>query len=528
MNKNGKEMKKIFIMTLCIAVTLVLVACGERSDIQNGQTQVKENSDNTFSKEENELINDMNISTKTGKVLIAYFSVPEDVDTNGVDAVSGASVVVKEGETFGNTQYVAEVIHETIGGDVFRIETVNDYPREHEALLDYASEEQSNSERPELTQQVDNFEQYEIILLGYPNWWYDMPMPIYSFLEAYDFSGKTVIPFVTHGGSRASSTIETISELADGATIYEEPLILSRNDVAGSETTVKEWAESFGISEQEADGMDKTGQNFVLAEPTPGEQQVINLWEEGKMPAPREYSEGYFDFPGFMPYMTYMPVAEGTDIKGAVLLCAGGAFQFRGNEWDTYPTAEKLTEMGYQCFVVDYRLRPYTQEEGALDLARAVRYVRYYADEYGIDEKDIAVVGYSAGGILCGEMVLNWKGDVSPALLDESYVPDALDAVSADAAAIGHIYSFYGRLSVGSTDVEKFKESNLPPTFYAYGTEDPFYRQFMANADAVREAGVAVEEHCYEGQPHGFGTGNEDSDWVPEFDSFLSEIFENN
>lgn len=251
MNKNGKEMKKIFIMTLCIAVTLVLVACGERSDIQNGQTQVKENSDNTFSKEENELINDMNISTKTGKVLIAYFSVPEDVDTNGVDAVSGASVVVKEGETFGNTQYVAEVIHETIGGDVFRIETVNDYPREHEALLDYASEEQSNSERPELTQQVDNFEQYEIILLGYPNWWYDMPMPIYSFLEAYEFSGKTIIPFVTHGGSRASSTIETIGELASGAIIYEEPLILSRNDVAGSEITVKEWAESLGINVQE-------------------------------------------------------------------------------------------------------------------------------------------------------------------------------------------------------------------------------------------------------------------------------------
>lgn len=278
----------------------------------------------------------------------------------------------------------------------------------------------------------------------------------------------------------------------------------------------------------EQEKSDMSEKKMLLAEPTPGQQQIISLWEEGKMPAPREYGDEYFDPPGFMPYMTYVPAAANTEIKGAVLLCAGGAFQFRGNEWDTYPTAEKLIDLGYQCFVVDYRLRPYTQEEDALDLARAVRYVRYYADEYGINEKDIAVVGYSAGGILCGEQVLNWKGSVTPDVLDETYLPDDLDAISADVAAIGHIYSFYGRLAVGSTDVDQFRESNLPPTFYAYGTEDPFYRQFMANADAVREAGVIVEEHCYEDQPHGFGAGNEHSNWVPEFDRFLSEIFANN
>lgn len=118
--------------------------------------------------------------------------------------------------------------------------------------------------------------------------------------------------------------------------------------------------------------------------------------------------------------------------------------------------------------MVQYRLRPFTQEEGALDLACAVRYVRYYAEQYGIYEKDIAVVGYSAGGILCGEQVLNWKGNITPAALDENYVPDTLDLVSADAAATGHIYSFYGSLSEGSTNVEKFRQSNLSPAFYAY------------------------------------------------------------
>ena len=138
--------------------------------------------------------------------------------------------------------------------------------------------------------------------------------------------------------------------------------------------------------------------------------------------------------------------------------------------------AEALSALGYQSFVVDYRLRPYTQQEGALDLARAVRFVRSHAVEYGIDPQDIAVMGFSAGGILSGEMLLNFDGDTSPTALDPTYQPDDLDTVSADAAACGMIYSFYGRLSFGTTDVELLRSGNLPPTFYCYGTRDPFLR----------------------------------------------------
>ena len=89
-----------------------------------------------------------------------------------------------------------------------------------------------------------------------------------------------------------------------------------------------------------------------------------------------------------------------------------------------------------------------------MDLARAVRFVRKYADVYGIDEKDIAVMGFSAGGILAGEMLLNFDGTVNGSALDDSYVPDELDGISADAGADGMIYSFYGRLSVASTDTD--------------------------------------------------------------------------
>lgn len=109
----------------------------------------------------------------------------------------------------------------------------------------------------------------------------------------------------------------------------------------------------------------------LSAQVTPREQQRLFLWEEGNVPAVTEDRGSGMDPVGFRPTVTSVPVPEGTDVKGAVLLCAGGAFIFRGDEADCYPTAEELVARGYQCFVVDYRLRPYTQAEGGVDLARA-------------------------------------------------------------------------------------------------------------------------------------------------------------
>ena len=178
-----------------------------------------------------------------GGILIAYFSVPEDVDTEGVDAVAGASVVVREGEVLGNTEYMAGIIQQTVGGDLFRIETVEDYPLDHDALVDFAAEEQDAGARPELAAEIENLGQYDTIFLGYPNWWGDMPMALYTFLESCDLSGKTVIPFCPHGGSRFSRTVETIAQLQPDAAVSGEGLAISRNEVADSAETVAAWAE---------------------------------------------------------------------------------------------------------------------------------------------------------------------------------------------------------------------------------------------------------------------------------------------
>lgn len=139
----------------------------------------------------------------------------------------------------------------------------------------------------------------------------------------------------------------------------------------------------------------------LQAVPDPAQTEVFYLWEEGNAPARTSFTSdmtGYYDSYDFRPYVTALTIPEGVEAKGAVVLLAGGAFQFRGDYTDTLPTAVQLREYGYRCFIVDYRLRPYSQEEGALDVARAVRFIRKNADVYGIDPEDIAVMGYSAGG----------------------------------------------------------------------------------------------------------------------------------
>lgn len=253
--------------------------------------------------------------------------------------------------------------------------------------------------------------------------------------------------------------------------------------------------------------------------------QALYLWEKGNAPAVTQFTEnmtGYFDEWDFRPYVTAIPMRDGMTPKGAVLLMAGGAYQFRGNYTDALTTAAALREYGFQAFVVDYRLQPYSQEEGALDVARAVRFVRKNADIYGFHPDNVAVMGFSAGGIQAGEFLMHYDEDVNGTVLDASYVPDELDEIPAHASADGMIYSFYGRLSVGNMDPEWLAGGNLPPTFYVYGTEDPFYRQFERQYQVIRDMGIPVSRIVLDGWPHGFGS---DGGWVRDYADWLESVF---
>ena len=239
-------MKKISVIALVATMTLTLSACGNKSqteDTANNNSRIEQSAD-TESTSETESAVDENVQTGDSHILIAYFSVME---TDGIDTMSSASRVVKGDERMGNNEYIAKTIQKETGGDLFQIKTVQDYPTTHDDLLEYAYDEKSEDARPELEGQIENLDQYDTIFIGYPNWNADLPMPLYTFLEEYDFSGKTIIPFTSHGGSGFSRTVQTISELQPDADISNKGLSISRNDMADSEKEVTDWVKDLGL-----------------------------------------------------------------------------------------------------------------------------------------------------------------------------------------------------------------------------------------------------------------------------------------
>ena len=117
----------------------------------------------------------------------------------------------------------------------------NKYPdQDHKSLIEYAKKEAEAKTFPALKGKIKNFESYDTIFIGYPNWWYDMPMVIYSLLNEYDFSGKTIIPFCTHGGSGFSQSIQTIKKIQKNANVIELPAISNRK-AESSESMISKW-----------------------------------------------------------------------------------------------------------------------------------------------------------------------------------------------------------------------------------------------------------------------------------------------
>lgn len=240
-------MKKITAILLSALLALSLAACGNnnqntREDTPS-ETTVPETKASDSGTESTE--SSGTTGTEDGNVLIAYFSVME---TDGVDTVAGASRVAVDGEVLGNNEYIAQIIQRETGGDLFAIETVQEYPTTHDPLLEFAYDEKTDNARPELAAQIENPDGYDVIFLGYPNWNADLPMPLYTFLEEYDFSGKTIIPFTTHGGSGFSRTIQTISELQPNATVISDGFSISRNDVSRAEGDVVDWVNSLNLT----------------------------------------------------------------------------------------------------------------------------------------------------------------------------------------------------------------------------------------------------------------------------------------
>ena len=177
--------------------------------------------------------------------LVVYFSVPESTKTSGLTRNEENSLVVIDGKALGNVQYVAQVISEETGADVFRLEPEDAYPTDHAALLERAAREQRAGARPEIKGNV-NLAGYDTVFVGYPIWNADMPPILYSFFDGYDLSGKRIVPFTVHGGSGLVRTVQSIAAEEPKASVEKNAFSESRNTVDKARGRIVAWLQKIG------------------------------------------------------------------------------------------------------------------------------------------------------------------------------------------------------------------------------------------------------------------------------------------
>lgn len=214
-------MKKIISMVVMfVASALSIVSCAN-----NNTTATNETSKN---KE-----NNMSTSISGKKTLVVFFS--HTGENYGVGNISE-----------GNTHIIAKMIAEATGGSLFEIVPEKEYPHDsYDEVVEIAKQEKAQKARPAIKGDV-KVEDYDVIFIGYPNWWGDMPMPVYTFLEKHDWTGKVVVPFCTHEGSGLSSTEKYIAEACKGATVAKGLAVrgaTAQNNREQARKSVNSWIE---------------------------------------------------------------------------------------------------------------------------------------------------------------------------------------------------------------------------------------------------------------------------------------------
>lgn len=243
--------KHFFSCCVMVGALFLLSACGKEntgqesfseSTVQMELSEEQQTESSIPEQEENSLqtIQQL-VSGSEEKVLIAYFSLT-DIIPEGADAVTHAT------PSIGNTEYAAMEIQNQTGGDLFAIKTVESYPVSHSECSAIAEEEMRSDARPELSTHIENMEDYDIVYIGFPIWWYQEPMAVRTFLEKYDFSGKTIIPFCTTLGAGVEESEENIKSLCPDAVVLDGLTLHTGRDSFNE--PVAEWLVEIGMIEE--------------------------------------------------------------------------------------------------------------------------------------------------------------------------------------------------------------------------------------------------------------------------------------
>lgn len=249
-------MRRWMAAALAALMVLSLAACaGNQQEEQSASAEATEQSQSASVQEEEEPASteqqpeepasstEQPSNAQESGVLVAYFSWADNAVIDGeVDAVASPSVTAP-----GNVQQLAQWISERTGGDLFSIQVTEPYSSDWDACLERANQERAEDARPELTASVEQLERYDTVFLGYPNWWYGVPMALLSFLEENDLSDKQVYLFCSHGTGGLASSVEQIDEaLPDSTALSENIFDVYEEDAASSQQDILAWLEELG------------------------------------------------------------------------------------------------------------------------------------------------------------------------------------------------------------------------------------------------------------------------------------------
>lgn len=223
-----KQKKRIFICLFCAVMIFMvsLTACSRSGSSSDSSTSSSGSSAaiGSSSSAAESASEEQPTSAGTSKILVAYFS------------------------QTGHTRTLANQIHDQAGGDLFEIVPEKAYTSDYNALTSQAQQEKNENYKPTLKTKVENMASYNVIFVGSPIWWGTISSPVRTFLSEYDFSGKTIIPFDTNGGSGLGTIVEDIKKLCPKATVQENGLAVRDSDVDNAKNTVAEWLKKIEIN----------------------------------------------------------------------------------------------------------------------------------------------------------------------------------------------------------------------------------------------------------------------------------------
>lgn len=288
-------MKKWLTILLPLCILLGTTACGSGDTAVRGEEQSVNTESVPTEESDTEKSENLSVKQNGSSILIAYFtwadntivedkeaaiqsalshydSIGDSENYEGVDATTSASVLPP-----GNTAQMAEWIQQRVGGDLFSIVAAEPYSSDYDECLDRAADEKAENARPELVNHIDNIDDYDVIFLGFPNWWYTAPMAVFSFIEEYDLSNKTVIPFCAHGtGGLAGSVRDIAAALPDSVEILE-PIGIYRADISSAEKAISEWLDSLGFSPAETNA--ESEEDRMVRMVVDGQEILITLYD---------------------------------------------------------------------------------------------------------------------------------------------------------------------------------------------------------------------------------------------------------